>query len=46
MAPGFDESDYDGAGRDWLVERYPGEAGLISKLTRPDRPLKIITNED
>jgi predicted cupin superfamily sugar epimerase len=41
MAPGFDESDYAGAEREWLIERFPAEADLITRLTRPDEPLTM-----
>ncbi|MCJ7622340.1 MAG: cupin domain-containing protein [Anaerolineaceae bacterium] len=41
MAPGFDESDYTGAERDWLIERFPAEAKLITQLTRPGEPLMM-----
>jgi hypothetical protein len=34
MAPGYDEGDYTGGGRQVLSERYPDRADLIRKLTR------------
>lgn len=45
MAPGFDESDYAGADRGWLIERFPAEAELITRLTRPDEPLTMIQSK-
>lgn len=34
MAPGYDDGDYTGGGRQVLSERYPDRADLIRKLTR------------
>ncbi len=41
MAPGFENSDYEGGERDALIQQYPQEAGLIRELTRPDAPLSM-----
>lgn len=40
MAPGFTNSDYDGADPGELTARYPDWADLIRQLTRPDEPLR------
>ncbi|NDJ87175.1 MAG: cupin domain-containing protein [Chloroflexi bacterium] len=42
MAPGFTEDDYIGGDRSELEEKYPAEAELIRRLTRPDAPLRMI----
>jgi predicted cupin superfamily sugar epimerase len=34
MAPGYDDGDYTGGGRQVLSERYPDRADLIRELTR------------
>jgi hypothetical protein len=39
MAPGFTSEDFVGAERQPLLERYPQEASLIRRLTRPNEPL-------
>lgn len=39
MAPGFTNDDYEGGDREELIRRYPHEAALIERLTRPDEPL-------
>ncbi len=39
MAPGFTNDDYIGGERSELIRMYPGEADLITQLTRPAEPL-------
>jgi uncharacterized protein len=39
MAPGFTNDDYLGGERHALIQQFPNEAGLITRLTRPDEPL-------
>ncbi len=41
MAPGFDNSDYEGGDLDFLVQQYPQEAELIRALTRIGAPLSM-----
>jgi predicted cupin superfamily sugar epimerase len=38
LAPGFTPDDYEGGDRAELCARYPAEADLIERLTRPDGP--------
>ncbi|MFN8490921.1 MAG: cupin domain-containing protein [Caldilineaceae bacterium] len=39
MAPGFTDDDYVGGEREALIQQYPHEAALITRLTRPHEPL-------
>jgi len=39
MAPGFDNTDYEGGDRKLLIEKYPGYAELITRLT-PDHQIQ------
>ncbi len=41
MAPGYEDSDYEGWEREALIRQYPGEAGMIRTLTRAGAPLRI-----
>jgi uncharacterized protein len=41
MAPGFSNDDYQGGERAVLVQQYPHEAALITRLTRPHEPLQM-----
>lgn len=41
MAPGFTNEDYQGAIREELIAQFPAWADLITKLTRPDKPLRM-----
>jgi len=41
MAPGFDPSDFVGAGREALLRQYPADAELIRALTRPGAPQRM-----
>lgn len=41
MAPGFVPADYEGGDADELAARYPGVAGRIRALCRPDEPLRL-----
>jgi predicted cupin superfamily sugar epimerase len=41
MAPGYTSSDYLGGDRVDLIEQYPHEADLITRLTRPEKPLRM-----
>jgi predicted cupin superfamily sugar epimerase len=34
MSPGFDYADYENAGREQLIEQYPGAAAKIREYTR------------
>lgn len=36
MAPGFTATDYEGGERQTLIDAYPHEADLITRLTRPE----------
>ena len=40
MAPGFTDDDYVGGEREALIQQYPQEAELITRLTRPHEPLQ------
>jgi len=41
MAPGFTDSDYQGATREELIAAFPQWSDLITTLTRPQSPLRM-----
>ena len=41
MAPGFSNDDYQGGERAALLQQYPHEAALITRLTRPHAALSL-----
>ena len=41
MAPGFSNDDYQGGERAALLQQYPHEAALITRLTRPHAALHL-----